>query len=98
MSMEPKFNFLLQSTKVLNVINHDENDVKTIYNFLLSLDNDTLIRYSNLQTLVNYNNDLELYLQILNSLIRIYEHNEEYEKCTELLKQKNITINLLNKQ
>jgi len=96
--MELKFNFLIQATRVLDIDNHDDNVLKTIHNFLLSLDNDTLIRYYNSQTLITYQNDLELYLEILNSLIKIYELNEEYEKCIELVKQKNITINLLNKQ
>lgn len=96
--MELKFNFLIQATNALKINNNDVNELKTIYNFLLSLDNDTLIRYSGLQTLVTYNNDLELYLEIINSLIRVYEHNQEYERCIELLKQKNNTINLLTKQ
>lgn len=96
--MELKFNFLIQATRVLDINNHDDNVLNTIHNFLLSLDNDTLIRYYNSQTLITYQNDLELYLEILNSLIKIYELNEEYEKCIELVKQKNITINLLNKQ
>lgn len=93
--MELKFNFLIQATRVLDINSHDDDALNSIYRFLLSLDNDTLIRYNNSQTLVTYSNDLELYLEILNSLIRIYEYNEEYEKCDELLKQKKLTINLL---
>lgn len=95
--MELKFNFLIQATRVLDINSHDDDALNSIYKFLLSLDNDTLIRYNNSQTLVTYSNDLELYLEILNSLIRIYEYNEEYEKCNELLKQKQLTINLLKK-
>ena len=74
-------NFLLQATRVLNVGNYDEEELKMIYKFLISLDNTVLNEYNNKCTILSYNNDLELYVEILNSCILIFEKREEYEKC-----------------
>lgn len=93
--MEVSFNFLLQATSVLDIKDYNEEDLNMIFKFVLSLDNDTLIDYNNTQTLIGYDNDLKLYLDILTSLLKIYEVNEEYEKCQKLLCQKNKTLKLI---
>lgn len=92
--MEVSFNFLIQATRVLNIDEYYEDDLNIIYKFLLSLDNETLIDYYKKQTLIGYQNDLELYLDIVNSLINVFEIIEEYEKCEKLLGQKNKTLKL----
>jgi hypothetical protein len=94
--MEISFNFIIQATVVLNKEKHNDEDLNLIYKFILSLDNDTLIDYNFRQTLIGYENDLELYFDILNSLIKIYEFTEDYEKCQKLLIKKNNTIKLTN--
>lgn len=93
--MEVSFNFLIQATRVLNIDEYNKDDLNMIYKFLLSLDNETLINYNYKQTLIGYQNDLELYLDIINSMISIFEITEEYERCQNLLIKKNKTINLL---
>jgi hypothetical protein len=92
--MEVSFNFLIQATRVLNIDEYYEDDLNMIYKFLLSLDNETLIDYYKKQTLFGYQNDLELYLDIVDSLINVFEITEEYEKCEKLLGQKNKTLKL----
>jgi hypothetical protein len=92
--MEVSFNFLIQATRVLNIDEYYEDDLNMIYKFLLSLDNETLIDYYKKQTLIGYQNDLELYLDIVDSLINVFEITEEYEKCEKLLGQKNKTLKL----
>jgi hypothetical protein len=94
--MEISFNFIIQATSVLDTEEHNDEDLNLIYKFLLTLDNDTLNDYNNRQTLIGYKNDLELYFDILNSLMKIYELSEEYEKCQTLLIKKNNTIKLTN--
>lgn len=88
-------NFLLQATRVLNVGNYDEEELKMIYKFLISLDNNVLNDYNNKCTILSYNNDLELYVEILNSCILIFEKREEYEKCQKLKDKKEESIKIM---
>jgi hypothetical protein len=88
-------NFLLQATRVLNVGNYDEEELKMIYKFLISLDNNILNDYNNKCTILSYNNDLELYVEILNSCISIFEKREEYEKCQKLKDKKEESIKIM---
>ena len=88
-------NFLLQATRVLNVGNYDEEELKMIYKFLISLDNNVLNDYNNKCTILSYNNDLELYVEILNSCILIFEKREEYEKCQKLKDKREESIKIM---
>lgn len=90
-------NFLLQATRVLHVGNYDEDELEMIYNFFISVDNDILNDYYNRCTILSYNNDLELYIEITDSLIEIFEENEEYEKCILLKNQKEESLKITNK-
>lgn len=94
--MEPKLNFLIMSKKILNSIELENHELEKIYDFVLTIDNYTLSKYINEQTLTTYNNDFEIYLYILNRLIVVYEDTQEYEKCMLLLRKKNKVINELN--
>jgi hypothetical protein len=76
--------FLLQATRILHVGNYDEDELRMIYDFTTQLDNVVLNEYLNNTTILSYNNDLELYVEILQSLINIFEGREEYEKCNLL--------------
>ena len=90
------FNFLLQATRVLNVGNYDEEELTMIYDFITSLDNDILNDYNNTCTILSYDNDLELYIEIIDSLILVFEEREEYEKCAKLKKKKEESIKIIN--
>ena len=85
--MNMSANFLLQATRILNVGNYDENELDMVHHFISSIDNETLNDYNNTCTILSYDNDLQLYIEILDTLITIFEEREEYEKC-ELLKHK----------
>lgn len=80
-------NFLLQTTRILNVGNYSEKDLETVFKFVISVDNEVINHYLNSKSILAYSSDLELYLEILEELIIIYIEREEYEKC-ELLKTK----------
>ncbi len=60
----------------------------------MAIDNDILNDYLNRCTILSYNNDLELYVEIIDVLISIYEDREEYEKCMLLKNKKEQSINL----
>ena len=81
-------NFLLQATRVLHVGNYDEEELKMVYEFIVNLDNEILNDYNNTCTIVSYDNDLQLYVEIIDSLILIFEEREEYEKCEILVNKK----------
>jgi len=86
------FNFLIQATRVLDKDNLSENELDMVYMYVISLDNDTLNDYNNTCTILSYDNDLELYLEIIDALIKIYEEKEEYEKCSLLIQKKEDAI------
>ena len=86
------FNFLIQATRVLDRNNYDKVELDMIYEYVISLDNEMLIDYNNTCTILSYNNDLELYIEILNELIFVFEEKEEYEKCDLLMKKKQESI------
>jgi len=92
--MEKSFSFLLQATRVLHIGNYDDEELKMIYGYVTSLDNDILNDYYNTCTLLTYYNDLELYIEIVEALIYIYEENEEYEKCIILKNKKEESIKI----
>jgi hypothetical protein len=89
-------NFLLQATRVLHVGNYDEEELKMVYEFIVNLDNEILNDYNNTCTIVSYDNDLQLYVEIIDSLILIFEEREEYEKCELLKYKKDDSIVIMN--
>lgn len=89
-------NFLLQATRVLSFGNYDDVELSMTYNYLTALDNEILNDYYNTCTILAYNNDLELYIEIVETLIIVFEEKEEYEKCAKLIKKKEESINIIN--
>ncbi len=94
--MEMSFKFLIQATRVLLVNNYDDEELKMIYNYAVSLDNDILIDYFNSCSLIGFKTDLDLYLEIVEGMIHIFEELEEYEKCFVLKKKKEECIKIIN--
>jgi len=96
MKMDMTFNFLLQATRVLHVNNYDSDELKLIYKYTTSLDNDILNDYYISRTILGYNNDLELYLEIVETLINIFEEMEDYEKCFVLKNKRDESLKIIN--
>jgi hypothetical protein len=76
--------FLLQVTRILHNGNYDEYEIQMIYDYLKSVDSDVIFDYFSTCSVLSYDNDLELFVEILNKVIVILEEKEEYEKCQEL--------------
>ena len=89
-------NFLLQATRVLNFGNYDDIELSMTYNYITALNNEILNDYFNTCTILSYDNDLELYIEIVETLILIFEEKEEYEKCTKLKRKKEESIKIIN--
>jgi hypothetical protein len=95
--MNISFTFLLQATRVLQIGNYDDNELEMIYDFMTTVGDETLNQYKSTSNIFSYNDDLELYVEIIDELISIFEVKEEYEKCNKLLKKKE-QCNLINKK
>jgi hypothetical protein len=76
--------------------NYDEGELTMIYDFITSLDNDILNDYNNTCTILSYSNDLELYIEIIDSMISVFEGREEYEKCEKLKNKKDESLEIMN--
>jgi hypothetical protein len=90
--------FLLQSTRVLEGGIYDEEDLRMIYGYVIHIDDEILNDYYNTCTIFSYDNDLELYIEIIDALIVIFEEREEYEKCEILIKIKEQANKIINKK
>ena len=96
--MNMSVSFLLQATRVLHVGNYDDDEVRMIYDFIKNVDNDLIIEYINKKTILSYNNDLELLIEIIDRMIEILEETEDYEKCLVLKNKKDKCIKENKKQ
>ena len=94
--MDISINFLLQTTRVLHVGNYNDEELEMSYNFISKVDKTILFHYLSSKTILSYDSDLELCLEVVNTLISIYEDKEEYEKCVTLTNKKDKIINILN--
>lgn len=94
--MDMSISFLLQATRVLHVGNYDDDEVQMIYDYIRNLDNEIIFHYHSNKTILSYENDLELLIEIIDKMIHILEQTEEYEKCLILKNKKEncIKINL----
>jgi hypothetical protein len=95
--MDMSINFLLQATRVLSFNNYDEEELKMVYDFITSIDNEILNDYNMSCNILIYNNDLELYIEIVDALINIFEDREEYEKCQILIDKRTESTIILDK-
>jgi len=89
-------NFLLQATRIIHIGNYDDTEIRMIYDYLRNLDYSSLIDYFNTYTVLNYNNDLELFVEVIDKMIEILEKEEEYEKCQILLNKKEESKDIMN--
>jgi hypothetical protein len=81
--------------RVLHVGNYDEEELSMVYNFITSVTDDVLNDYKDTCTILSYENDLELYMEILDICIVIFEDREEYEKCQKLKDKKEEVIKII---
>ena len=66
-----------------------------ITNFMVAVDNDILNDYNNTCTIVSYDSDLQLYIEIIEALIVIFEEREEYEICGILKDKRDDSVEIM---
>jgi hypothetical protein len=87
--MDKTFTYLLQSARLITSNRHTKDNVDFINDLLLSLDNETIIRYFNTKTVNTIGCDYNLFVKLCKFIIHYYENNEEYEKCDKLKNKMN---------
>ena len=90
-------NFLLQATRIIHNGNYDDTETRMIYDYLRNLDILTLNNYYLTNTVLNYNNDLEFCIELIDSMISVMEAEEEYEKCQVLFDKKGESEKIIDK-
>lgn len=78
-----KINYLIYALKILHTEEKNEMNMNFLYEYVLLTDIDTLKLYKIEKTIVP-NSDLEIFIDIIDSLIFYYENIEDYEKCHRL--------------
>ena len=89
--------FLLQVTRILHKGNYDENELFMVYDYLKTIDNEVIIEYNYSSSILSYDTDLDLFIEILDRTIEILVEKEEYEKCQILQNKKNECLIIKNK-
>lgn len=88
-------NFLLQAVRIIHIGNYDDTEIRMIYDFLRNLDNVSLNEYFNTYSVLQYNNDLEFCIEVIDKMITVLEGREEYEKCQVLLNKKEESLDIM---
>lgn len=88
--------FLLQVTRILHRGNYNEDELFMVYDYLKTIDNETILQYYYGSSILSYNTDLDLFIEILDRTIEILEEKEEYEKCQVLQDKKNECLIIKN--
>lgn len=89
-------NFLLQAVRIIHVGNYDDTEIRMIYDYLRNLDNVVLIDYFSSHSVLQYGNDLEFCIEVIDKMIEVFENKEEYEKCQVLLNKKEESLDIMN--
>ena len=88
-------NFLLQAIKIIHIGNYNDTEIRMIYDYLRNLDNVVLNDYFNTYSVLQYNNDLEFCIEVIDKMIIVLEEKEEYEKCQVLLNKKEESLDIM---
>jgi len=88
--------FLLQTLVIFEKENHNDENINMIYKFLTNLDNEILNDYYLTNDVIPFQNNLDLCIRVIDTMIKIFEENEEYEKCGYLKNKKDEAIKIIN--
>ena len=89
-------NFLLQAIRIIHIGSYDDTELRMIYDYLRNLDNVVLNNYFRTNSVLQYNNDLEFCVELIDKMIMVLEGREEYEKCQTLLNKKEESLDIMN--
>lgn len=78
-----KINYIIHALKILHTEEKNEMNMNFLYEYVLLTDIDTLKLYKEEKTIIP-NSDLEIFIDIIDSLILYNENVEDYERCHRL--------------
>lgn len=90
------FDYLMQAVKSLYDNNPSEYELNVAYEYILISSEETLSTYKERCSILSFNNDLELFIELTKKLIKIYEDMEEFERCSRLKKKMELSKEILN--
>ena len=88
-------NFIIQSLVILNQ-DHTDDELRMVYDYLLFLDYNVLFSYYTNNTIRGYQNDLYIYIEVVNKTIKVFEEIEDYEKCYKLKNKRDEALKIIN--
>jgi hypothetical protein len=89
--------FFLHAIKAIHTNDSEFDMLDIAYKFINNVDTETLFEFKKHQSLMTYENDLVLFIEMIKYVNHLYEQKEEYEICSELIiKQKNCEMMLNN--
>jgi hypothetical protein len=83
------FKYLMQYIKILSEKSYNDEELIKIFKFMISIDNYELNEYVKNKNIFTYSNDLDVYYDTAQTLLKILEEIERYEDCHELMKKIN---------
>lgn len=89
-------NFIIQSMLILKQDNYNDDELRMVYDYLLFLDYDILFSYFMNNTIPGYENDLCIYIEVIEESIKKFELSEEYEKCSKLKLKRDEALKIIN--
>jgi len=93
---EMSINFIIQSMLILKQDNYDDDELRMVYDYLLFLDYNILFSYFMNNTVPGYENDLYIYIEVIDETIKKFELSEEYEKCSKLKLKRDESLKIIN--
>jgi hypothetical protein len=85
--MDETFSFLVHSVRLINTNKANEDDLNFLFELLLSIEDDIILKFSTNISIPKLGYDYKLFYSISNFLLKHYEENEEYEKCSLLVEK-----------
>ena len=79
----------MQYIKILSEKSYNDEELIKIFKFMISIDNYELNEYVKNKNIFTYSNDLDVYYDTAQTLLKILEEIERYEDCHELMKKIN---------
>lgn len=68
-----------------------------VYDYIKTIDNEVILEYYYTSSVLSYETDLDLFIEILDRTTDILAGKEEYEKCQILQNKKNECLIIKNK-
>lgn len=83
-------NFLLESVKIMNKKTQTDDEANTVFVYIISTELEELKEYKRKNTIISFENDLELFINVIDKLLLYYEVSEEFERCDCLYNRKKL--------